>query len=336
MNCGRRQPAALFDSALKLAPLLDLKPWGGQRLAAWGKSLPGEPVGEALESGNASRVVGGTHHGATLGELTRAFPHELLGPRARAAAGPALDFPLLVKLIDARETLSVQLHPSDAQAPPGKRGKCEAWLVLEALPGAELIVGLRGELAPDKLEKQLARRPARVGDVYLIPPGVVHAIGAGVLLYEVQQPSDVTYRVYDWGRPRELHLADCLRLARSDGEALALAPLRWGAQRELLVACRYFALERRDVSGVGSIEAMPASCRVLTVLAGALRIGSVELSMGGSAVLPASMSAQRVTGTATVLLAWVPELEDAVVPAMRAAGMSTAQIAAFTGAGMLD
>ena len=179
----------VFDRALKLAPRLDAKHWGGQRLERFGKHLPTGPIGESLESDNATRVVEGSWAGVTLGELAHKFPQELLGLRALAAAGPALDFPLLVKLIDAREHLSVQVHPSDAQAPAGKRGKCEAWLILEAEPGAEIVTGLRGTLDLEQLETQLVRRAARAGDVYLVPPGTVHAIGAGVLLSSLRLKS---------------------------------------------------------------------------------------------------------------------------------------------------
>jgi mannose-6-phosphate isomerase len=326
---------ANFDQPLKLEPRLDAKQWGGRRLARWGKRLPAGPIGETLESGNDARVVHGPHVGRTLGELARAFPDELLGARGRAMAGPALDFPLLVKLIDAHESLSVQVHPADAQAPAGKRGKCEAWLILEAEPGAELITGLRGPLQLERLEAQLERRAAHAGDVYLVPPGTVHAIGAGVLLYEIQQPSDVTYRVYDWGRQRELHVADGARVARADGRMVKIEPQTWKSNSQLLVACPYFALERREFND-GHIEAAPTSCRVLTLLNGALEVGAVTLTKGDSVVLPASLPSHSVTGQAVALIAWAPDLESDIAAPLRAAGVAAGRIAELTGAGMID
>jgi mannose-6-phosphate isomerase len=324
-----------FEEALKLAPRLDAKPWGGRRLAQWGKQLPDGPIGEALESGNAAIVVNGPYAGRTLGELARAFPDELLGSRGRAVAGAALDFPLLVKLIDAREHLSVQVHPGDTQAPAGKRGKSEAWLILEAEPGAELITGLRGPLRLDDLEAQLTRREAHAGDVYLVPPGTVHAIGAGVLLYEIQQPSDVTYRVYDWGRQRELHVDDVARVARADGQMLHIEPQPWRTDAQLLVACPYFALERRDIAG-GQLEAMPASCRVLTLQEGTLEVGGVPLTKGDSIALPATLAAQPVTDRGVALIAWAPDLERDIAAPLRAAGVAPARIAELTGTGLFE
>jgi mannose-6-phosphate isomerase len=326
---------AIFDQPLKLEPSLDAKPWGGRRLALWGKQLPAGPIGEALESGNSARVVNGPHAGRTLGELARAFPDELLGARGRACAGLALDFPLLVKLIDAHEFLSVQVHPSDAQAPAGTRGKCEAWLILEAEPGAQLITGLRGSLRPVDLEAQLERRVARAGDVYLVPPGTVHAVGAGVLLYEIQQPSDVTYRVFDWGRPRELHVDDVARVARAGAQMLKIEPQPWRADSQLLVACPYFALERRRIVG-GRLEASPDSCRVLTLMDGALEVGAVTLRKGESIALPAMLASQPVSGQAVALIAWAPDLERDIAAPLRAAGVAPARIAELTGAGAFD
>jgi mannose-6-phosphate isomerase len=325
----------LFEQPLRLAPRLDAKTWGGRRLARFGKQLPDGPIGEALESGNSARVLAGRFAGATLGELARCYPDELLGERGRAAAGTALDFPLLVKLIDAETHLSVQVHPSDAQAPAGARGKCEAWLVLEAAQGAELITGVRGTPDIAQLDAQLIRRPALPGDVLLVPPGVVHAIGAGVLLYEVQQPSDVTYRLYDWGRQRQLHVADALRVARANTEALVVQPVSLRADAELLVACPYFALERRVLTG-GQLDALPSSCRVLTLLDGALSIGDVALTTGESVVLPAALPSQAVAGSGLALIAWAPDLEHDILGPLRAAGVSASAIAQVMGGEFFD
>lgn len=299
-------PVPPFDQPLKLAPRLDAKQWGGRKLTLLGKQLPDGPIGESLESGNDARVIHGPWAGWTLGELARAHPDALLGPRGRAAAGAALDFPLLVKFIDAAEHLSVQVHPDDDQAPAGKRGKCEAWLILAAEPGAEIITGLRESTAPAGIAERLTRRVVAPGEVYMVAPGVVHAIGGGVMLYEIQQPSDVTYRLHDWGRDRELHIEQARAIAAVERRATQLRPRHVGPGRELLVTCRYFAVERRTL-GAGTLEALPASCRVLTVLDGAIEVGDAALAAGESAVLPAAMPPRATRGRATALLACVPE-----------------------------
>lgn len=130
---------------------------------------------------------------------------------------------LLVKYIFTSEALSVQVHPSDDQAPPGKRGKEECWLVLDAQPDARLGIGFRRELGADAMraaaldgtiEDLLEWHPVQAGDFFYIPAGTVHAIGAGISLIEVQQNSEITYRLYDYGRPRELHLDDGMAVAR--------------------------------------------------------------------------------------------------------------------------
>jgi mannose-6-phosphate isomerase len=143
------------------------------------------------------------------------------------------------------------------------------------------------------------------GDVFLTPPGVVHAIGAGVLLYEIQQPSDVTYRLYDWGRDREMHVAQAQAVMRLDAEAQRVAPMPLDAARELLVTCPHFALERHALRD-GTLPALPSSCRVLTLLDGALTLGDVALAAGQSAVLAAAAPDLPVRGSGVALIASVP------------------------------
>jgi mannose-6-phosphate isomerase len=220
---------------LSFEPLLKERVWGSDRLASLGKRLPGAaPYGESWElvdlPAEQSRVAGGPLAGVTLREIVERTPAALLGPVALDAGS----FPLLVKYIDAAETLSVQVHPGVASAARlGGRAKSEAWYILDAKPGATIHVGLRpgttrGELeaalASDRVAELLRVRPVRAGDVIPVAPGTVHAIGAGVLLAEVQQPSDTTYRVHDWGRsgldgkPRALHVREALECIRFDAE----------------------------------------------------------------------------------------------------------------------
>ncbi|MEM8757397.1 MAG: type I phosphomannose isomerase catalytic subunit [Planctomycetota bacterium] len=219
-------------------PILLPKVWGGGALAAYGKPLPaGERIGESWEvadlastaasgaGGSAQRSVvsAGPLAGRTLGELMTAFGPDLLGDAKPSAAG---GFPLLVKLLDARETLSVQVHPSPAYvaANPGAHFKTECWYVLDAEDDALIYKGLRPGVSAEDLKaavtdgrvpEVLASEPAVPGELHELPSGTIHALGAGVVAAEFQTPSDTTFRVYDWAQeldrsPRELHVEQAL------------------------------------------------------------------------------------------------------------------------------
>ena len=220
---------------IKLQPLLDPKIWGGRRLAEFGFDLPaGEPIGEALLTAPACGIANGPWAGRTLGELIASDPIGLLGPSGLELAGANDVFPLLIKLIDASTALSIQVHPNDAQAPAGSRGKTEAWYVLDATPGAVLYVGLTdpesfAEVSTESragisIGGRIRKVPVLPGDALFIPAGTIHAIGAGVLLYEIQQPSAITYRFDDWGRlddqgnPRELHIENAIAVSDPDSQ----------------------------------------------------------------------------------------------------------------------
>lgn len=215
-----------------------LTPWGGEKLrTVFGKKIAEVPTGESLEISCIPGLESRDDQGRTLTELILEHGEEYAGRYAGKS------FPLLLKLIDAREPLSVQVHPDDAYAHAhenGKLGKTEAWLILDCPEGAELVYGIRPGTdlktleeacrAGSAVEPLLRRVRVRPGDVCNIPAGTVHAIGAGILLYEIQQSSDVTYRFYDWdrvdakGNRRELHLAKALDVTRLD---FAPDPKHW-------------------------------------------------------------------------------------------------------------
>ena len=203
--------------------------WGDGRLRdLLGRDLPADrPIGETWEVHDEDRVEGGPLAGATLAEAAARAGEALLGRRGRAAVGPTRAFPLLLKFIDAAAMLSVQVHPTD-QDEPG-RGKTEAYYVLEARPGAKLYFGLRPEtdraalrraIEELTLDRHMDAIEVAAGDVVYTPAGTVHAFGGGLVFFEIQQCSTVTYRLYDWGRvgidgrPRELHVEESLRVAR--------------------------------------------------------------------------------------------------------------------------
>ncbi|WP_415831112.1 type I phosphomannose isomerase catalytic subunit, partial [Deinococcus frigens] len=214
-----------LSSPLPLESRLVERVWGGTRLLPAG-SDDGRKIGEAWVVGEDNHVSDGPQAGQTLAELAKQFPKELLGSRATSGR-----FPLLIKLLDCAEWLSVQVHPDDAQARAlegeGFLGKTEAWQVLDADTGAQIIAGIRDGTPQDtlstaivagKVMDHVAYTPVHAGDTFMIPAGTVHALGPGVFLYEVQQTSDLTYRIYDWDRPaaagRALHLEKSGQVAR--------------------------------------------------------------------------------------------------------------------------
>lgn len=332
---------------VKLQASLHETLWGGQRLAALaGKPLPANTrIGEAWETALDAVVVSAPHTGATLEQLVAAYGASLLGTQALAVYGPR--FPLLAKFIDAHDWLSVQAHPSDTYAAAhegGKLGKTETWVILAAEPGAQIVYGfahatsraeVRAAIATNALEPLMRSVEAHAGDVIFVPAGTVHAIGAGVTLYELQEYSDVTYRLYDYGRlqadgqPRQLHIEQALDvirytpapLARVTPMALLATAGSAGVERSVLVACRYFVLEELRLAereAVWCEPATPSSCRIVTLLGGAAEIHAegfapVRLALGETAMLPASLPDARIVGldgAATLLRAYVPEPDD--------------------------
>ncbi|HZC08181.1 MAG TPA: type I phosphomannose isomerase catalytic subunit, partial [Ktedonobacterales bacterium] len=330
---------------IKLRASLHETIWGGQRLSTVaGKTLPPDKrIGEAWETALDSRVVTTPHADLTLDELVTRYGAALLGSRTLAVYGPR--FPLLAKFIDAHDWLSVQAHPDDAYAAAhedGKLGKTETWYILSAEPGAQIVYGLahasspeevRAAIASNTLEPLLRTLEAHAGDVIFVPAGTIHAIGAGVTLYELQEYSDVTYRLYDYGRlqangqPRELHVERALDVIRyAPAYAAPITPVTLPVQpgltaRRALVACRYFVEEELTVAGTMREPACPSSCRILTVLQGELEIvteaeqggpqgETVRLGTGETAVLPACLGDVQFSGSATLVRSYVPKPDD--------------------------
>ena len=352
---------------LKLTPILVEKPWGGRALGRlFGRSIPdGVRVGESWEvsdrPGAQSRVAGGPQKDRTLEELREAFGEALVGTVA-GAASPGR-FPLLIKWIDARETLSVQVHPDDGAARAlgeSDPGKSEAWIVADAAPEARMIYGLRGPMdreavvaaaAAGEIERHLGWVGAQPGDCFMVPPGAVHALGAGIVIYEVQQNSNITYRLWDWGRkeaggrPRDLHLSQAGAVL--DGGFVQKGPLPPvridldGGSRRYAVACRHFAVEVLEVRPGGSLadRCGGRSFHALTVWAGHGEIiweggreghsrltphaSRLSLSPGETVLIPASAGDYALTSASglKVIKAYVPDLAADVLTPLRRAGV---------------
>jgi mannose-6-phosphate isomerase len=254
-------------------------------------------------------VVDSPEPGQTLGQLVRERGPELLGRHAGLGR-----FPLLLKFLDASDRLSVQVHPDDEQAAawhPGEPGKTEAWVILAAEPGACVYAGLEPGITRDALEAALRngtvesclhRVPVVAGDCLFIPAGTVHAIGEGILLAEVQQSSDLTYRLFDWnrigadGKPRALHIEDslgCTDFARGPVSPVRPKVLAYGAGHRIeeLVRCPYFVLRRHTLREPAHLE-LDERCHILMGLAGAVRLvcagGNASLARGRTLLVPAS------------------------------------------------
>ncbi len=319
-------------SPMLLVPELFAKVWGGRALERLGKRLPaGEMIGESWEvadmpttsaSGAGGRAVrsvvaSGELAGVSVTGLVASRREELLGASALSDAG---GFPLLVKFLDARENLSVQVHPSPAYAAanPACKLKTECWYIMDHEPGAVIYKGVRPGMTRDvfaaaiaggTVQELLIAVPAVRGECHNLPSGTCHALGAGVLVAEVQTPSDTTFRIYDWGRAgRELHVEQALACI-DFGPAPAATRLEVGKARSRLVTTEFFTLDQarigvgtgasmsEPVEGNGEARGQRGRCRVVVAISGEVTLIStgamfrpVQVRAGETALVPASVA----------------------------------------------
>jgi mannose-6-phosphate isomerase len=334
-----------------IRPRFDERIWGGHNLAKrLGKPAPHDRlIGESWEIYEDNQVLNGIHAESTIGELRRE-----MGRRLTGHVSPDEVFPLLTKLIDAQDVLSVQVHPDDrfAREHEGQPyGKTECWYVIEAEPGAELIYGFSRDSSPEEyrelvaegsLEKVLRPLPVEVGDVIYLPSRTVHAIGAGIILYELQQTSDITYRIYDWnrkdasGRPRQLHVDQALQVLDYHRWTRGkIRPLHEPDRcRTMLVGGPYFCLElvkadaTKKISTYRSPVAVCALERPIVVRAGD---DSVDLEPYSSLLIPAAAETYTLQPAegARALVAYVPESQEATRADLIGRGFSEAEVDAF-------
>lgn len=290
---------------LRLKPVFKERVWGGFRLNPEASS----PIGEAWVVFDECRIDGGIWEGATLADVVGQRGKEVLGEHVLQRTGGR--FPLLIKLLDAQDWLSVQVHPDDEQARQfegnDEYGKTEAWYILKADEGARLVSGLNGTPTGEELraaaeggtlEQLLRYQQVSDGDVIYIPAGRVHAIGPGLLIYEVQQASDITYRLFDWNRPasagRELHLDRGVAVTVTSSSA----PMEQ-VSYPTLVHCPYFTLEE-VVAGNQPVHGNTGgmSFHALTVISGeaTLRAGDMELGVKEleTVLVPAEVNAYEL------------------------------------------
>ena len=293
----------------RLAPFFSPRPWGTQNLSPWYDYRPAEPVGEAWLTGPQCLIETGEQQGRTLAELAAAEADALLG-KGRTEQ----DYPLLLKILFPHDKLSVQVHPDDAMAQQTgeARGKTECWYVLDAEPGASVALGLkpdssveamRAAIADHTLEAMVQQVPVQQGDMIFVDAGTVHAIGPGVVLLETQQTSDITYRLYDYGRPRELHIDRGLAATRLHTAAGKVAPRRQGNCTRLIEQ-QYFTVDRLEVRSGAAYESVeqPEATAVphaLVAIQGSATLVAegcepLDLLPGRAVVVPASVRHYRL------------------------------------------
>ncbi len=304
---------------IQFKPLYFEKVWGGQGLQAFRNDVPQGAIGESWDvtchPNGMSVVAAGEFAGQTFAELIEQFGSQLVGTKVSTA-----DFPLLLKVITAEENLSIQVHPGDeyAKEHEGQLGKTEAWYVLNATPEATLTIGVDSESGAEfrqalkdggDLTPYLQTVSVTKGDCFLIPSGCVHAIGAGVTIIEIQQSSDVTYRLYDYGRPREIHVEQGLSVT---DVSIQVPNLRHksvvthdGYTTQLFCENDYFGLERIVVHNVCAQKTDFTRFEILTCVSGEITLANdtfkATLVTGDSYLLPASLGEYQLQGNGEVL-----------------------------------
>lgn len=310
-----------MNQLLKFKPILKDKIWGGEKLIQkLNKKSDRKDIGESWElsdvKGDTSVVVNGDLKGKDLKELISEYKSELMGEKIYNHFGEK--FPLLIKFIDAKEALSIQLHPHDdlAKKRHNSFGKTEMWYVMQADEKANLIVGFQKEVTPEEYLHHLENKTltdilnideVNKGDVYFIPTGRVHAIGAGVLLAEIQQTSDITYRIYDWDRPnpdgsyRELHTEEALdAIDYSAKESYQTDYDKKQNSSSEIVSCPYFTTSVLPVQGEITVNHLNKDSFVIYMCVE----GKVELTyknqkeslkMGETILVPASIKELQIS-----------------------------------------
>lgn len=299
------------------------KLWGGRDFQEFRDDLPNGCIGESWDICSHPNGMGiatnGIFKGMSLEELIKKEGHRLVGNKMRKEP-----FPLLIKLINAKDTLSVQVHPNDdfALEREGEMGKTEAWYIVDAKVGASIVLGTKTSnkedflkaLESNDLDKYLNRIYVKKGEVYFVRSGLIHAIEQGVVIVEIQQNSDTTYRVYDYGRGRELHISKAMEVVDFDikGEkSEGLKVEREGYSRTFYCLDKNFSLELYQINGVLIEKTDPERFWVFTCVDGAGVIfyqgGKENIAKGDSIFFPASLGIFKVEGNLRLIKSYVPD-----------------------------
>ena len=341
---------------IKFYPVFKDYIWGGRELEKLGKKLPQGITAESWEISchpdGVSRISNGEFKEILLPDIIKKFGIEILG---RNIYNEKYDrFPLLIKFIDANNKLSVQVHPDDEYAKlheNGELGKNEMWYIIASKPGAKLIYGVPKGVAKDefaealkneKLEECMNEVEVFPGDVLNIPSGMLHAIGSGILLAEIQQNSNTTYRVYDYnrvdknGNKRPLHVDKALDVidfslpkGRPKAEGLEIK-LNSSSKKTYKIANKYFSVEVYDIEGTVEENADGTKFYIYVFVDGEGEIkykgGSVRVQKGESVLIPASLGAYSLTGKLKALKTYVPDVQEDVIKPLQKAGYSLKEI----------
>ena len=313
---------------LTFYPIFKERVWGGRNLERlYGQALPPRvPIGESWEisdrPGDVSVIANGPLAGKDLRWLMENHQAGLLG----AAGARNGRFPLLIKILDAREKLSLQVHPPARKAAElDGEPKTEMWYIADAAPEAELFAGLKRGVTRAMFEQKIRdgsiadcfhRVPVRTGDAMFLPSGRVHAIGAGLVIFEIQQNSDTTYRVFDWnrvgldGQPRELHVAESLASIDFDDFEPTLVQTKFAGnaatKHRPLVHDPLFAVEAVQIATGAVVPLKPHAMQIIADLGGGVRVEGgavgVDLSPGGFCLVPASLSGIQLRAHAAATL----------------------------------
>jgi mannose-6-phosphate isomerase len=314
---------------IKMAPAFKDYIWGGDRLIKeWGKDCPFDIAAESWElSGHKnglSIAKNGSLKGLNLNEIVEKWGTACLGDKSKGSDR----FPILIKLIDSKQRLSIQVHPDDeyAMRVEGDSGKTEMWYIAQASEGSGILCGFKKDISKDEYKKRIADNtltdvlnfiPVKKGDVFFISPGTVHAICEGTIIAEIQQSSDITYRVYDYGRvsaegkPRELHIQKALDVSRLKGEKFSGKPLskpqlQDGYTKTLLAQCKYFTVYELNIADRCKLKATRETFNAITFMNGQGEIsfdGKTEsFKKGDTFFVPADMGEYEIRGKSEVLL----------------------------------
>ena len=310
-------------------PILKHRIWGGGKLATvLGKEIRDNRTGESWElsgvEGDVSIIANGTMEELSLNELLEQFPQQVLGSDVYNRFGK--QFPLLFKFIDAREDLSIQVHPDDklAKERHNSFGKTEMWYIMDADPGASIIVGFKKNtnsedylenLENNTLPQILDRRPVSAGDVFFLETGTVHAIGAGILLAEIQQTSDITYRIYDWdrkdesGKGRQLHVDEALEAMNYEVSTAARTYSKDPNTANPVVDCPFFTTNFIPLDGRYEPHCPRGSFAVYMCVEGSFSIRANEVdyifTQGDTVLVPAMLNREPLSGNAKLLQIYI-------------------------------
>lgn len=307
-----------------IAPCKDYL-WGGTRLRdEYGKKSDKDKLAESWElschKDGESVIENGEYAGKTLSEYINECGKAVLGENCARFEY----FPILIKLIDAKDNLSVQVHPDNdyAMRVEGEYGKTEMWYIVDCEEGAELLYGFKHEITREEFAARIADNtllevtnnvPVHKGDVFFIEAGTLHAIGKGILIAEIQQNSNTTYRIYDYGRvgadgkPRQLHVEKACEVTKLIPPTRPTKPMGAPVQKDgyteaLLATSEYFNVNRLDVTEKADLEAGNGSFNSLLVLDGEFTIGDISLKKGESAFVPAGYGKYTVKGSGEIIL----------------------------------